>query len=69
MAAVNCFTNPFAVDASRLVMLASGATATQSVENYDLNAEKIGKEQKEKCIQERLQTHESNFFDPIKQNK
>ena len=50
-------------------MLASGATATQSIENDDLNAEKIGKEQKEKSIQERLQTHEKNFFDPIKQNK
>ena len=38
MAAVNRFTNPFAVDASRLVMLASGAKATQSIENGALNA-------------------------------
>ena len=69
MAAVNCFTNPFTVDSSRLVKLASGATAAQSVEDDVLNAEKTRRDQKEKFIQERLQTHEKNFFDPIKQNK
>ena len=46
MAAVNCCTNPFAVDSSRLVMLASGATAAQSVEADVLNAEKTGRDQK-----------------------
>ena len=48
MAAVNCLTNPFPVDASRLVMLALGATSAQSV----LNAEMTGRYQKEKFVQD-----------------
>ena len=53
---VNCFTNLFAADASRPSMLASGATE-ESVEDDVLNADKTGSDQKEKFIQERLQTH------------
>jgi len=48
------FTNPFAVDPTRLVMLASEASAPQEIENDVLRAEEIGKEHKEVFIKERL---------------
>ena len=50
---VNCFTNLFAAHASRLSMLASGATE-ESVEDDVLNADKTGSDQKDKFIQEKI---------------
>ena len=52
MAAVNCLTNPFPVDASRLVMLALGATSALSVEDGVLNAEMTGRYQKDHFFQD-----------------
>ena len=65
--AIEGFTNPFAIDPTRLVMLASGATVPPEVENDVLNAEQLGNAQKEAFIKERLRHKEKGFFDTIKQ--
>ena len=70
MAAVNCFTNTFAVDASRLVNLALGATAAQNVKDDACpECREDGKRQKDKFLQERLQTQNKNFIGSVKQNE
>ena len=69
MTAMESFTNPFSVEASRLVSLSSGATVPPEVEKDVLDAEKIGKEQKDSFIKECLVEKKKDFFDPIHQLK
>ena len=64
MTAIESFTNPFSVEASRLVSLSSGATVPPEVEKDVLDAEKIGKEQKDAFIKERLVEKKKVFLTP-----
>ena len=52
------------VHQKRLVSLSSGATVPPEVEKDVLDAEKIGKEQKDAFIKERLVEKKKGFFDP-----
>ena len=64
--AINNFVNPFTIsDNESLYCISSGAKVPDEIENDILNAERIGKLEKEKFIEERLEKNE-RFFDPIK---
>ena len=64
--AINNFVNPFTIsDKKSLYCISSGAKVPDEIENDILNAERIGKLEKEKFIEERLEKNE-RFFDPIK---
>ena len=69
MSAICSFTNPFTIsDKENLYNLASGAPISKEVEADVVNAEKIGKQAKEKFIEERFRMgcSQSLFFEPIK---
>ena len=64
--AIQSFLNPFSVeDESKLYNISSGAPAPILIEVDVLRAEKVGKDEKEKFIRERLEKKE-HFFEPVK---
>ena len=67
--AIQNFTDPFTVEASKLVSLASGATMPPDIEKDVQRAESAGKEEKDLFIQDRLVEKKKSFFNshtPVK---
>ena len=60
--AIQNFTDPFTVEASKLVSLASGATMPPDIEKDVQRAERAGKEEKDLFIQDRLVEKKKNFL-------
>ena len=67
--AIQNFTDPFTVEASKLVSLASGATMPPDIEKDVQRAERAGKEEKDLFIQDRLVEKKKSFLIPIHQLK
>ena len=60
--AIQNFTDPFTVKASKLVSLASGATMPPDIKKDVQRAERAGKEEKDLFIQDRLVEKKKSFY-------